>query len=82
MLVHGEREVPVDVPHVVGMRAQEGIDHRQRLRAERALEVAELDDLEDRALRAAGGRGLSGQRRGRQQKRGQCEGMGRASSRA
>jgi hypothetical protein len=39
------------------MGRQERVDHRQRLGAERALEVAELDDVEDRALGPADGRG-------------------------
>jgi hypothetical protein len=43
------------------MGGQERVDHRTGLGAERTLEIAELDDLEDRFRRPAGRGGLGGQ---------------------
>jgi hypothetical protein len=63
----------VDVAHVVGMGGQQRVDHRSRLGAERALEIAELDDLEDRAFRPAGRGGLGAQSGRSRQRRQQGE---------
>ena len=61
--------MPEYEPHVVRMGGQEGVEDGHRLGAVRALEVAELDDLEDRVLGSPRRRLLGRERGGSEQRR-------------